>query len=136
MDRSITRRDFISGVGVAVTGSALAGPWMVSAAAGASGLQEETAYYPPAAAGMRGSHPGSFEVAHALRDGARWDDLGPEADTGERYDLVIPAEHYDGFREVNKKMHELAESWVVCRVNGTTGSPVAEADHNDKEVMR
>ena len=49
---------------------------------------------------------------------------------------TIPAEHYDGFHEVNKKMHELAESWVVCRVNGTTGSPVAEADHNDKEVTR
>jgi spermidine dehydrogenase len=62
---------------------------MASAAAGASGLQEEAAYDPPAATGMRGSHPGSFEVAHALRDGAHWDDLGPEAETGERYDLVV-----------------------------------------------
>jgi hypothetical protein len=97
MDRAITRRDFISGVGVAITGSALAGPWTAlrsaqaesAAAAGASGLQEEAAYHPPAATGMRGSHRGSFEVAHALRDGARWDDLGPEAETGERYDLVV-----------------------------------------------
>jgi spermidine dehydrogenase len=96
MNRAITRRDFISGVGVAITGSALAGPWTAlrsahaeSAAADASGLQEEAAHYPPAAAGMRGSHPGSFEVAHALRDGARWDDLGPEAETGESYDLVV-----------------------------------------------
>ena len=95
MDRAITRRDFISGVGVAITGSALAGPWTAlgsaqaeSAADGASGLQQE-ASYPPTATGMRGSHPGSFEVAHALRDGARWDDLGPEAETGERYDLVV-----------------------------------------------
>ncbi len=96
MDRAITRRDFISGVGVAITGSYLAGPWTASrlaqseraAAAGVSGLQQE-AYYPPGAMGMRGSHPGSFEVAHALRDGARWDDLGPEAETGESYDLVV-----------------------------------------------
>ena len=29
--------------------------------------------YPPASTGMRGSHPGSFEVAHALRDGERFD---------------------------------------------------------------
>jgi spermidine dehydrogenase len=29
--------------------------------------------YPPAATGLRGSHPGSFEVAHALRDGERFD---------------------------------------------------------------
>ncbi len=105
MDRAITRRDFISGVGVAITGSALAGPWTASrsaqaaqvaqfespAAAGASALEQEAAYYPPAATGMRGSHSGSFEVAHALRNGARWDDLGPDAETGEHYDLVVVA---------------------------------------------
>jgi spermidine dehydrogenase len=97
MDRAITRRDFISGVGVAITGSALAGSWTPSgaaqtegaAAAGASGLQQEAPYYPPGAMGMRGSHGGSFEVAHALRDGVRWDNLGPEAETGESYDLVV-----------------------------------------------
>jgi len=97
MDRAITRRDFVSGVGVAVTGSALAGPWTAlssaqtgdAAAAGASGLQEQAAYYPPGETGMRGSHPGSYEVAHSLRAGTRWDDLGPEAETGEQYDLVV-----------------------------------------------
>jgi spermidine dehydrogenase len=106
MGRPITRRDFLSGVGVAITGSALAGPGMVSTAraksaaaesataksapaVSPSGLGQETAYYPPGAMGMRGSHEGSFEVAHALRDGARWDDLGPEAETGEDYDLVV-----------------------------------------------
>jgi len=97
MDRDITRRDFVSGVGVAITGSSLVGPWTASrlaqaapaAPAGAPGLEQEAAYYPPGAMGMRGSHPGSYEVAHALRDGARWDDLGPEAETGEVYDLVV-----------------------------------------------
>ncbi len=83
MDRSITRRDFISGVGVAITGSAFGAPWT------ASGFEQEAAYYPPGQVGMRGSHRGSFEVAHALRNGARWDDLGPEAETGEVYDLVV-----------------------------------------------
>ena len=35
---------------------------------------------------MRGSHPGSFEAAHALRDGLR----APEGrDTGEHYDLIV-----------------------------------------------
>jgi spermidine dehydrogenase len=29
--------------------------------------------YPPARTGARGSHPGSFDVAHALRDGTRFD---------------------------------------------------------------
>jgi len=97
MDRAITRRDFISGVGVAVTGAAMVGPSMASgssraetvAAAGTPGLGQEAAFYPPAATGMRGSHRGSFEVAHALRNGERWDDLGPQAETGEHYDLVV-----------------------------------------------
>ena len=35
---------------------------------------------------MRGSHPGSFEVAHALTQGQHWDHA---ADTGEHYDLVV-----------------------------------------------
>ena len=36
--------------------------------------------------GMRGSHPGSFEVAHTLRDGKTWD---MAEDTRETYDLVV-----------------------------------------------
>ncbi len=35
---------------------------------------------------MRGSHPGSFEAAHALRDGRSSTDAD---DTGERYDLIV-----------------------------------------------
>ena len=38
---------------------------------------------------MRGSHPGSFEAAHSLRDGNFWDHAGKPVDTGETYDLVI-----------------------------------------------
>ena len=38
---------------------------------------------------MRGSHPGSFEVAHSLRDGTFWDTAGKPEDTGETYDLII-----------------------------------------------
>jgi spermidine dehydrogenase len=109
MDRTITRRDFISGVGVAITGSVIAGPWAAfRSAQAASALQEEAAYYPPAAEGMRGSHPGSFEVAHALRDGARWDDLGPEAETGESYDLVV----------VGGGLSGLAAAYFFCKAVG------------------
>jgi len=43
--------------------------------------------YPPASTGLRGSHPGSFEVAHALRDGERFDvDALPD---GDEVDLVV-----------------------------------------------
>ncbi len=37
---------------------------------------------------MRGSHPGSFEVAHQMRDDKKWDMTGA-VDTGENYDLVV-----------------------------------------------
>ena len=77
MNRSITRRDFMGGVAVAISGS-LAWRW--------SEAQAPTDDYPPIRTGMRGSHEGSYEVAHRMRDGTRWD--GPE-DTGEYYDLVV-----------------------------------------------
>ena len=46
-------------------------------------------YYPPALTGMRGSHPGSFDAAHSLRDGTFWDSVGKPEDTGETYDLIV-----------------------------------------------
>ncbi|MHC4680678.1 MAG: NAD(P)-binding protein [Planctomycetota bacterium] len=94
MDRSISRRDFLNGVGVAVTGSLLGSS--LDEANGVFGIlgaafapEKESGYYPPALTGMRGCHEGSYETAHQLRDGKSWDHLGPEAETGEQYDLVI-----------------------------------------------
>ncbi len=43
--------------------------------------------YPPARHGMRGSHPGSFDVAHAIRDGQAFDIAG--VPIGEQVDLVV-----------------------------------------------
>ncbi len=80
MDAAITRRDFLNGVGMAA-GATLLPPAVLADIA----AQDETGYYPPALTGMRGSHPGAFEVAHALRDGARWDAERPQED----YDLVV-----------------------------------------------
>ena len=89
MSREITRRDFLNGVAITLTGSAAAGRWArpVGAEPLLAGAQAAD-YYPPTLTGMRGSHAGSFEVAHALSDGRTWDS-GPDTDTGERYDLVV-----------------------------------------------
>jgi spermidine dehydrogenase len=85
--RSIPRRDVLQGVLIgaasALTGSLLRAPLASAAAIPATELP---GYYPPIRSGMRGSHPGSFEQAHALRDG---EDLGAVTDTGESYDLVV-----------------------------------------------
>ena len=85
-DRAIPRRDFLQGMLVGAA-AALTGPLCMAYGAeaadgGAQGLPD----YPPLLTGMRGSHPGSFENAHALRDG-RKPDVG--VDTGEMYDLVV-----------------------------------------------
>ena len=69
--------------------SALTGPLLLAPAAGAQATataQDAPGYYPPALTGLRGSHPGSFEAAHALRDGAV---AQSGTDLGETYDLVV-----------------------------------------------
>ena len=87
MDRSITRRDFLNGVGLAVAGSVLA-PELVRALEQEFAPERAPGYYPPTLTGMRGSHPGSFEVAHGMRD-RRSVDLTGAVHTGEAYDLVV-----------------------------------------------
>jgi spermidine dehydrogenase len=94
MDRDITRRDFLSGVNIAVAGSLLSTPLTQALAALEESARDVAAqmmpgYYPPTREGMRGSHPGSFEVAHSLRDGTRWNNPDDSEDTGEEYDLVV-----------------------------------------------
>ncbi|MGH7022863.1 MAG: NAD(P)-binding protein [Caulobacteraceae bacterium] len=88
MDRPIDRRDFLNGVAVTVGAIGLAGAGSVLAQA-APGTQDTPGYYPPLLNGMRGSHPGSFENAHRLRDGDFWTGSNAPVDTGETYDLVI-----------------------------------------------
>ncbi|HUJ72200.1 MAG TPA: NAD(P)/FAD-dependent oxidoreductase [Verrucomicrobiae bacterium] len=85
MDRKITRRDFVNGVSAAAAGGTLFGKW---ALAQEFAPERSPDYYPPALTGMRGDHPGSYEVAHHLRD-TRTVDLSSVAHTNEIYDLVI-----------------------------------------------
>lgn len=88
MDRSITRRDFLDGARVVLTGAA-AYPWFTNAHTTAALAQApDGGTYPPALTGLRGTHDGAWEVAHALRDGKTWDG-GAIADAGESYDLVV-----------------------------------------------
>ena len=90
MGRKITRRDFMNGVSIAVGSSIVAAnsPWLEAFGVPQSPLapERDSGYYPPAKTGMRGSHDGSWEVAHTLRDGRP---LPESVDDGERYDLVI-----------------------------------------------
>ena len=85
MDRPITRRDLFHGAAVVSLGLFATGN---RPTAGATATPSATAY-PPALTGLRGSHRGSFETAHALAlDGKT--DWGTVIDTAEpTYDLVV-----------------------------------------------
>ncbi len=90
MQSGITRRDFLNGVAIGLGGMA-ASPFLsgLSWADAAALAQNQPGYYPPTRDGMRGNHPGSFEVAHELRDGDFWAKAGKPVETGESYDLVV-----------------------------------------------
>jgi spermidine dehydrogenase len=88
MDRPITRRDFLNGAAMAIGASMIPCADLLGAIE-SSERQNRPGYDPPALTGMRGSHPGSFEAAHALRDGTFWKHAGKTDRTGEAYDLVI-----------------------------------------------
>jgi spermidine dehydrogenase len=79
---NITRRDFINGVAVsAVAGFSLSPAQLLAATAAKK-------HYPPALTGLRGSHVGSFEVAHAVSLAGR-QFPAPRRQTDSTYDLVI-----------------------------------------------
>jgi spermidine dehydrogenase len=86
MGRPIARRDVLQGMAI---GAAMGGVAPELARAAEAGAQNLPGYYPPARLGMRGSHPGSFEAAHELRDGDFWNRAAAVIDTGENYDLVV-----------------------------------------------
>jgi spermidine dehydrogenase len=85
MNQEISRRDFINGFAVAASSLALPMSSLVEASVASNAALNP---YPPARMGMRGSHPGSFESAHALRD-ERQVNWSSARQTDETYDLVI-----------------------------------------------
>ena len=106
---SIRRRDFLGGTALSIAAGLTAGAQIAAA----------PALYPPALTGLRGQHPGSFEVAHAFaREGMRFgiDDVPSE----ENYDLVVVGGGISG----------LAAAWFYRRAVGA-GARVLILDNHD-----
>src|SRR5215467_13726382 len=91
MQTNITRRDFLNGVAVGAAGVAAGAlfPGLLGAQGSQRFAQDAPGYYPPTLTGMRGSHPGAFEVAHSVRDGNFREKAGQPIDTHEEYDLIV-----------------------------------------------
>lgn len=114
MDRAITRRDFLNGTRVALTGS-LFYPWFQAERA----PEKEPGYYPPALTGLRGTHDGAWEVAHELRDGRSWTE--GVIDDGEIYDLVVVGGGISG----------LAAAYFFQKVAGPSARVLVLDNHDD-----
>jgi spermidine dehydrogenase len=122
MGREITRRDFLNGVSIAVGTSLLApnSTWLEAFGVPGSPFapEKDPDYYPPAKTGMRGSHDGSWEVAHDLRDGKKW----PEStDDGESYDLIVVGAGISG----------LAAAYYYRKVAGKQSKILILDNHDD-----
>jgi spermidine dehydrogenase len=87
MDRAIPRRDFLNGAAMAV-GSALI-PSSLQSTDSSDEPQNHAGYNPPDSPGLRGSHPGSFEIAHSLRDRTFWKNAPAPRVLAEKYDLIV-----------------------------------------------
>ncbi len=79
---NITRRDFLGGVALSLTAGTSLSPLEILA------MDGKASYYPPSLTGLRGSHAGSFEIAHAVAwSGAKFDRPGEQTDR--TYDMVV-----------------------------------------------
>ena len=82
---NINRRDFINGFALSLTAGTTLSPFELLAN---ENLALSSAYYPPAMTGMRGSHKGSYEIAHSLAwAGTKFDE--PKHQTDTKYDLIV-----------------------------------------------
>ncbi len=79
---NISRRDFINGIALGAAAGYTLSPAELLAAA------QPNTVYPPGLTGLRGAHPGSFEIAHAVS----WANTKfpvPKQQTDATYDLIV-----------------------------------------------
>jgi spermidine dehydrogenase len=120
MATRVKRRDFLNGM-VIGAGAGLLAPLELLAQRGPMPLTPPlpSTYYPPTLTGMRGSHKGSFEVAHALA----WRGEKPAAYQAldEHYDLLV----------VGAGMSGLAAAWFYQKKMGPDARILVLDNHDD-----
>jgi spermidine dehydrogenase len=108
--RRISRRDFLNGMALTVA----------SGVTPALQIAADPGRYPPALTGLRGQHPGSFEVAHEIvrtRNRHPIDGLAVE----ESYDLIVVGGGISG----------LAAAWFFRRAAGANARILVLDNHDD-----
>lgn len=125
MTEQIKRRDFLNGMAIGVGASLLAPADLLAqddataAESTAAESSESSLHYPPTLTGMRGSHPGSFEVAHELA----WSGDKPAEyrSLDEHYDLVVVGAGISG----------LAAAWFYRKKMGSAARILILDNHDD-----
>src|SRR5450631_338893 len=111
MHHRISRRDFLSGTALVIADGLTPRAQMRA---------EPNRYYPPALTGLRGSHAGSFEVAHQVgREGKAFDISG--LDVEESFDLIVVGGGISG----------LAAAWFYREAHGPAARILILDNHDD-----
>lgn len=121
MKHTITRRDFLNGAAVSIAAGATLSPFQLMAKDDNPSLSKSlpSDYYPPVLTGMRGSHDGSFDVAHALA----WRGEKPSeyARLDEAYDLIV----------VGGGLSGLAAAYLYRKQHGADSRILILDNHDD-----
>jgi spermidine dehydrogenase len=138
----VTRRDFLNGTAIGAGGLVLYGCSNEAPSDLAPGQPtvfsppDASDYYPPTLTGMRGSHPGSFEVAHDLA----WRGQKPAhyESLNEHYDLVVVGAGMSGLaaaRFYQQKMGEEAKILVLDNHDDFGGHAKRNEFHQDGRMI-
>ena len=120
MALKISRRDFLNGMAIgAGTSLLMPGQLLAQTTASLASGKLSGGYYPPTLTGMRGSHKGSFEVAHALA----WNGQKPNdyEQLDEHYDLIVVGAGQSG----------LAAAWYYRKKMGPAAKILLLDNHDD-----
>jgi len=132
MKYKITRRDFLNGMAIC-TGTGLLAPAELFAWTGSGELPT---HYPPTLTGIRGNHPGSFEVMHALAWGGQ--KPAEHRNLDEHYDMVIVGAGVSGLaaaRFYQKRMGPDAKILLLDNHDDFGGHAKRNEFHHDGQMQ-